>query len=156
MIEVEARIKAFPSWARPPFYGLFFVYMLIASRAIIAVPIAIILVLMNGPEGILKGVWVLIIAGLAGFGGGVAFSIARLSLRWAGKAGDMVTGWVTVFAYLLVLLPGVSSEDPRSRQYFSLNDHAAWFSLILCSLIFGSIIGTAIASRSAKGLVESD
>jgi hypothetical protein len=87
----------------------------------------------------------LIVAGLAGFAGGVAFSIARPLFRRLGRLGAFATGWLCVFAYLCVAAFGLRSDDPRSRNYFSVHDRGAWIAVAVGSILFGSMLGAAFA-----------
>jgi hypothetical protein len=147
--DIADRIEALPAWARPPFYGMFIVYALIAGRALIALPIVAIVLFKSGPAGLLAGVWILIVAGLAGFAGGTVYSLVWPILRRLGRVGAYATGWLCIAAYLLAMLPVLSSSDPASRRYFSLHDRAGVFAIVFCSLLFGTILGHAFASDKA-------
>ena len=92
-------------------------------------------------SGVLEGIWVLVVAGLAGFAGGCAYSVFQPVFRRLGRVGGMLTGWTCVFGYLAILLPLLSSNDPRSRDYFDVHDRASWFIVAGASVIAGSVLG---------------
>jgi hypothetical protein len=138
--QIDERIDSFPLWMRPPFYGMFLVYGMIFARVILVLPVALIVLLAAGPEGILKVIWILIVAGLAGFAGGVAFTLVHPLLRRLGRVGAILTGWVCVFSYLSVIVPAVS-QDPASRHYFDMRNPIDWGITVALSVIFGSVLG---------------
>ena len=70
---LDARLTALPPWARPPFYGVLAVAVLIAGRACFVWPLLVLNVLIGGPDALLWIGWLLVVAGAAGFAGGVAF-----------------------------------------------------------------------------------
>jgi hypothetical protein len=136
-----ARLDDMPASLRPPFYGMLAVYAIMLAKARFLWPILIIALIVAGPEGLLEGLWVLIVAGLAGFTGGTAFALVRPLTRRLGKPGAFITGWLSVFAYLSVALPTLSSDDPKHRNYFDTHDPKAWVITALMSIVFGSIVG---------------
>ena len=138
---IWARLDAMPSSLRPPFYGMMAVYALMLAKARFVWPVLIIALIFAGPQGLLEGLWVLIVAGLAGFAGGTAFALVRPLTRRLGKPGAFVTGWLSVFAYLAVVLPMLSSDDPTHRSYFDPHDPVGWVIAALLSVLFGSVVG---------------
>ena len=147
---IDERIAQLPEWARPPFYGMFLVYGLIAARAIIAVPILLIVLIAAGPEGILKALWILIVAGLAGFAGGIVFSLLRPILRHAGRAGAIVKGWLCVFVYLATILPLLSPDDPHAKGYFDAHDPHEWIIVAVLSLVFGTALSEVFVEEKRE------
>ena len=143
-------IEALPAWARPPFYGMFIVYGMIAAKAGIALPILLIIVIASGPSSILTTVWLLIAAGLAGFAGGVAFSLVRPILKRLGRVGAIATGWICVFTYLIVILSLIEGTDADTRRRFDLHDPVAWVIAAVLSLLFGSVMGLAFMDDDAN------
>jgi hypothetical protein len=119
----------------------------------------VILLLKGGPTGLLEGIWILIVAGLAGFASGAAYSVVRPLLKRLGRLGAYAAGWFCVAAYLVALLPILSSDDARSRDYFSFHDRVSIGFLIGASLLFGTILGHAFVEdapspRSPKRWIQ--
>jgi hypothetical protein len=137
---VDENISQLPEWARPPFYGMFLVYSLIAAKAIFALPILLVALLVGGPVGMLTAIWILIVAGLAGFAGGVAFSVVHPLLGRLGRFGALATGWVCAFAYLVTVLPVLDVRDPRYDR-FDFHDPESWIVIVVMSLLAGSVLG---------------
>jgi hypothetical protein len=134
-------IEGLPAWARPPFYGVTMVYVLMLAKGGILLPVVLIVALVSGgPEAILQVLWIAVVAGLAGFAGGIAYSLAHPLLRRLGRPGTFVTCWVAVGAYLAVVVPLVGSDDPTSRHHWDVRDPVGWGIVAVCSVLFGSVL----------------
>jgi hypothetical protein len=138
---LDTRIEALPSWARPSFYGMLFVWMLTLARGGIVLPIIILAALFQGgPHAVLEIVWLFIALSLAGFAGGTAFSLARPVLRPLGRWHVIPLGWCCVLAYACVILPLIASVALEHRRSFAF-DTAGWIAIAIASLLFGSLLG---------------
>jgi hypothetical protein len=143
LAEMFKNVESLPAWARPPFYGMFFVYALMAGRAILLLPLLVIGVLMRGPEFVLQALWVLIVGGLAGLAGGSMWSLAHAALRRAGRPGIYVTWWLALAAYMATGFPMLSASGPDSKVRFDLHDHVTWIIIAALSVLFGSVLASA-------------
>ncbi len=151
-----ANVDGMPAWARPPFYGLFIVYALTAAKGGLLLVVALLVALARGPEVVLQVLWLFVAAGVAGFGGGVAFAIARPLLRRLGRAGVVLTCWLTVAAYLggLLLLLG---PGEGARRHWRASDPVFWGINAFVSILFGSVIAVLwldLAPRAPRRWIQ--
>ncbi|AHG92874.1 hypothetical protein J421_5339 (plasmid) [Gemmatirosa kalamazoonensis] len=138
--EVLKNVESLPEWARPPFYGAFFVYALMAGRAILLLPLLAIGVLVKGPEFVLQALWVAIVGGLAGLAGGTAWSLARTAPRRVGRPGTYVKWWLAVAVYMATAFALLSRDEVDPRHHFALRDPVEWVIVVALSVLFGSIL----------------
>jgi hypothetical protein len=139
---VERRLAELPPWARPPFYGVLLVYGLaLAKRGGLIVPLLILGVLLGGPEAALRMGWIILAAGIAGFAGGLAYTVAHLMLYRLGRAGAILTGWLAVFAYSATLFFLLGSADAAMRARFDLREPVPWIILGAAAVLLGTVLG---------------
>jgi hypothetical protein len=147
---LDDRIAALPAWARPPFIGLLTVYMMIAIKAIYLLPITIGILIFSGPEGILKALWVLILAGVAGFLGGVAFAIVAPMARRIGRIGPYVL-WSSAFGvYITTVVLLVDGYKEGGAPHLAHLAPINWWILSVASIVFGSVFARAISVKPQK------
>ena len=139
---VDARLAGMPRWARPPFYGMLLVFaMMVIRRGALLIPVVILGILLGGPEAAIQIAWILIVAGLAGFVGGLAYALAHPVLGRLGRAGHIATGWLAVFAYLTTAVFLLGSADPDLRARLDLQQPISWIIICPLSLLFGTVLG---------------
>jgi hypothetical protein len=134
------RIDEMPRAVRPPFYGMFAVYALMLVKARYLWPVVLLAAVLSGPEAWLQAVWILIGAGLAGFCGGSVFAVVRPLTRRLGKAAAFITGWLSTFAYVVVVFWLIGSRDPSNKYHWDFSDRTPWIAAAVAALIFGSVV----------------
>jgi hypothetical protein len=140
-------IASLPPWARPPFIGMFAVYLLIALKAIYLFPITICLLVLGGPEGLLNGLWLLILAGFADLAGGVAFTLVDPLARRIDRIGPYLLWSCSFGAYMttaVLLLDGHREGGPPHLAHLQAFN---WWLLAIGSVVFGSFFAHALASH---------
>ena len=140
---IDERLASMPPWARPPFLGMLLVYgMMLFGRGWLLIPLAIIGVLMGGPVAVVRILWVLIVAGLAGFAGGLAYAMVHPILHRLGRGGHVVIGCLAVFVYMATGYFLLGSADPDLRARFDLQRPVSWVIIGAVSLLFGAVLGS--------------
>jgi hypothetical protein len=150
---LQERVERLPPWAQPPFQGVLFVYgLMLAKGAAVLVPLALLVaVVLGGWRAALRVVGVVLAVGLAGFAGGLAWSLVHPPSRWLlGRLGRYPAWWAAAFGYFLVLLPAVSAVAPGALEDFDLADPRAWIALVVVSLFFGSLLARWFAEDEAE------
>ena len=143
---VDEFIASVPAWARPPFIGMLAVYTYIAIKAIYLFPITILILLLGGPEGILTALWILVLAGVAGFAGGLAFTLISPITRRIGHAGPYVLWTCSFGAYIttaVLLLDGHREGGPPHLAHLR---PVNWWILAIGSVVFGSVFAHGLTS----------
>jgi hypothetical protein len=147
---LDDNIAALPAWARPPFIGLLTVYMMIAIKAIYLLPITIGVLIFSGPEGVLKALWILIMAGVAGFLGGVAFTIVAPLARRIGHIGPYLL-WSSAFgAYITTAVLLVDGYKEGGAPHLAHLAPMNWWILGVGSVTFGSVFARAISTENPR------
>ena len=142
-------VEHLPVWARPAAIGGLYIGAVVALRvlgAIIAallrgqpVPVQAALLL---PAAVAVGAYM-------GAVGGVVFALVRPRLRsWLGRAGDVVTGVLCVYAYMLSFaVPAAVFAHDEARG--AVRNPAFWVISSAFGLLFG--LGLAVVPRGKGG-----
>jgi hypothetical protein len=147
----EESIESLPEWARPPFYGVFIVYYYMAMKALFAIPILFVVVLRSDADGLLKAGWVVIVAGLAGFCGGLAYALVAPLSRSLGKVGRYGIWWLTVGTYLFIAFVMLGNLDASRGSALGPLSIRVWVLLAIVSVVFGSGLAHTFAPGASAG-----
>ena len=140
---VVERIESLPAWLRPVAYGPALLIMLMGARgAFIVGPVLVIVLLLRSDEpfhdlGVGAGLLVLLLSASAV--GGLFYSVIGRWVRHVPLIGPWIAGMVSITPYMLslVALLRVSERRPRFTHFES----AELFSVVLCTVIFGGVVG---------------
>lgn len=144
---VDEFILSLPAWARPPFLGVLAVYTFVTIKAIYLFPITIGILVFGGPEGILTAVWILILAGIAGFAGGLAFAIVDPVARRIGRIGPYVLWSCSFGAYITTAVLLVDGHGEGGPPHLAHLEALNWWILAVGSVVFGSVFAHALTSH---------
>lgn len=142
---IDENISALPAWARPPFWGMMFVYVfmfvkLASFGGAVVLVLLIVGLVQEGFDGLLQALWMLVGVGLAGFAGGIAYAIVRPLTRRLGHIGAFPAWWVGVAMYLAAVFRLLGSgPSPMLDDPIDLGSRAGQVTLTILSAFFGSI-----------------
>jgi hypothetical protein len=144
---VDEFVASLPAWARPPFIGMLAVYMIIAIKAIYLFPITVCVLVLGGPEGLLTALWILILAGIAGFAGGVAFTLIDPFARRIGRIGPYLLWSCSFGAYITTAVLLIDGHREGGTPHLAHLQAFNWWLLGIGSVVFGSFFAHALTSR---------
>ncbi len=144
-------IESAPAWLRPGLYGALFVFGLMFARGLVFIlPIALLVLAFTHPEQIPKLLaGILVVVPIAGFLGGIAYSLVGQLAGRIGKTGQVLqyvaAAWVYCMLLVFIIMPWL---DPPTVQALSFRAN-----LVLASgmgVFFGLILGLV-----ATGVVKA-
>ena len=139
-------IEGLPPWLRPVAYGPCVLFIAIYSRGgILALPLATIYLIFFSKQPVpdlLLGVGVLALLFAAAALGGLAHSIVGHKIARIRFIGPFLAGMVALGPYMAAM--GLLLQLRSTGHLFTPWDGAVYFTVGICTLIFGPILGWAL------------
>ena len=139
-------IEELPPWLRPVLYGPCLLLIAIYSRGgILALPLAAIYLIFYSKQPVsdlLLGVGVLALLFAAAALGGLMHSIVGHRIARIRFVGPFLAGMVDLGPYTVAM--GLLLQLRSTGQLFTPWDDAVYFTVGICTLIFGPIVGWAL------------
>ena len=125
-------VDRIPPWARPPVFGAAVLALMTSVRVLFTLPR-----LYASPDKMGEALIAIVAAAGAGALGGLAYSVARPSLKRLGRPGDYLTGIVCVLAYLgaIVAVAPIAFGKPIVEA----RSDAVVF--VIVAVFFGLVVG---------------
>ena len=142
MLALEERIDRLPAWGRAPFRAVLLVYSYVLLHGWFLVPLALVLAGARlGWSGLVLVFWVLMMVGVAGFAGGVAWALVHPPSRWLlGRFGRYPAWWAATTVYFVVLLPVLKARARSAEHPLDPADPRVALGIVLAALIAGSVM----------------
>jgi hypothetical protein len=135
------RISEAPAWLQPPLLGpCIALWMMLGRIWFYGPPVAALALWLGG----LAGLWVLfrviVIVAVAGFAGGLGWTVATPLVRWFGRPGRHLRGWLTVGSYLTPAMWALDQIGVRGRHGTPGIDSLELGIALALTLLFGSLM----------------